>query len=342
MAKLDRPPVFNRRWRITLEDHIQSLEWSKDGSALAVATISGPISVLDPTSGAIKQKYAGHGFGTLVLGWHPDQRQLVSGGQDGKVKLWSLDSPEAKASLPMGSAWVEVLKWSPNGKFLAVSAGKKLAIIDPEMNQLTAYPDQPKTIADLVWFGNSRQFATGGFGGVRFWSPTGTEMCEEFEWRGAILKLALSPDEKLLAAGAQESTVHFWYVKDGKDLEMSGYPLKVRELSWDSSSKMLATGGGELITIWNCGGKGPAGSQPIQLGLHTEPLASLTFQKRGPLLASGCITGKVVLWCPSLSEKHLAFSTLPDDEGVANLQWSPSDGLLAVGGDRGTVEVYSV
>lgn len=342
MAKLDRPPVFKRRWQVTLEDHIQSLEWSRDGSLLAAATISGPIAILDPGTGTTKQMLPGHGFGTLSLSWHPDHRRLASAGQDGKVRVWDAPAGAEIQHFPGGAAWVEQVSWSPNGKHLAIGAGKKLSLCNSALDQVHAYPDQPKSIADLVWTSHSREFLTGGFGGVTFWSPDQREPVKQFEWRGAILKLALSPDEKLLAAGSQESAVHFWFMKNGKDLEMSGYPLKVRELSWDADSRQLATGGGELVTVWNCSGKGPAGTTPVQLALHTEPIGALAFQHRGPMLASGCTSGKIALWYPAGQARHLGFGTLDEEEGVSQLAWSPSDGLLAVGGERGTIQVYSV
>ncbi|HMP41901.1 MAG TPA: WD40 repeat domain-containing protein, partial [Roseiflexaceae bacterium] len=69
-------------------------------------------------------------------------------------------------------------------------------------------------------------------------------MKRKFEWKGSVLVLAVSLDGKYIAAGAQNASVHFWICRDGTDLEMSGYPRKVRELAWDSSSSYLATGGG--------------------------------------------------------------------------------------------------
>jgi WD40 repeat protein len=64
-----------------------------------------------------------------------------------------------------------------------------------------------------------------------------------FEWKGSILRLAWSPNGRFVATGDQDSTVHFWFEEDRRDLQMSGYPTKVREL-WNAASRYLATGGG--------------------------------------------------------------------------------------------------
>jgi hypothetical protein len=69
--------------------------------------------------------------------------------------------------------------------------------------------------------------------------------------------------------------------------EMSGYPTKVRELSWDSGGRYLATGGSAIVTIRDCGGKGPASSRALHLDGHETVLTALEFQHRGELAMSG-------------------------------------------------------
>jgi len=92
-----------------------------------------------------------------------------------------------------------------------------------------------------------------------------------------MLALAWSPNGQYLATGDQDSTVHFWMVKTGEDLMMSGYPTKVKELSWDSSSRYLATGGGTMPCVWDCSGEGPANTMPQQFEAHTERVTVLAL-----------------------------------------------------------------
>ena len=129
-------------------------------------------------------------------------------------------------------------------------------------------------------------------------------------------------------------------MKDGKDLEMTGYPRKVRELSWDATSTYLATGGGHQITVWNCTGKGPAGSEPISFDLHADPLSSLAFQNRGPLLASACTGGMLALWFPGGLKRVLIQTKV--NGGISQLAWAPNDRLIAAGGETGSVSVWAV
>lgn len=340
MAKLTQPPTLAQRWLANLEDHIIAVAWSPDGSTLAAASIAGPIVLFDASSGNRKHDWNGHGFGTTHLAWQPNGKLLASTGQDGKVRLWDTQAGKEAIALDAGAAWVERVAWSPRGDILISAAGKKMRAWNDRGELLRVYPDQPSTIADVSWAPKAREFAVAGYGGVSFFNTDSDEQRTRFDWKGSVLTVAWSPDAKFIAGGAQNCSVHFWYMKSGKDLEMTGYPLKVRELSWDFTSTYLATGGGNLVTVWDCTGKGPAGSTPISLELHEEPLAALAFQSRGPMLASGCEQGILALWFPGSWKRALTQAKFAS--GISQLAWSPSNTRLAVGGDSGAVAVYAV
>src|SRR5436853_350788 len=99
------------------------------------------------------------------------------------------------------------------------------------------------TIADLAWCCDGRIFTTATYGGLTNWSVESDAPRHHFEHDGSCLAIAWSPDEKYLAAGNQDATLHFWRRPVGDDAQMWGYLSKVRELSWDRTSRFLATGG---------------------------------------------------------------------------------------------------
>ena len=226
MARLTTPPCPELRWRQPLGDHVIAIGWSTDGSTVAAASVAGPVSLFDVSTGSPKHTLRGHGFGTTALSWHPDDKRLATAGQDGKVRLWDAQSGTEIATLDGGAAWVEHLAWQPKGDYLVSAAGKKLRLWKSDATLAKAYPDSLSTIAGVVWSPRGKEFVAAGYGGVTFFRPDADGPISQFEWKSSILAIAWSPDGNMLAGGGLDATVHFWYVKSGEDLQMAGYPTK--------------------------------------------------------------------------------------------------------------------
>ncbi len=330
---------FRLGWTATVADHVISLSWSTDGHRVAIAAVSGPISVLDAATGKAVHELTGHGFGTTVVAWQPGGTHLASAGQDGKVRLWDALAGTESLALDGGGSWVEQLTWSPDGKLLAAAAGKRTRVWDAAGTLVRELPLQPGTVTDLAWRPGTQLLAVLAYGAATTYDPVlGVEPVKRFEWKGSPLRMAWSPDGNVLAHGNQDATVHFWYYQSGADLQMYGYPTKVRELSWDFSSRFLATGGGPMACIWDCGGKkGPEGSKPQMLEGHEENLTDIAFQARGYLLASGAGDGRVLLWQPANKKAPLIGQHRFTNAEASTLAWSPDDKSLAAGSGAGGV-----
>jgi WD40 repeat protein len=241
-----------------------------------------------------------------------------------------------------GAAWVERVAWSRDGSTLATAAGKKVRLWDITRGEMShEYAAHASTVADIAWRPNTDLLSVAAYGAVRVYDPAKAQPVSTFAWKGSVLKLCWSPNGATLAHGNQDASVHFWYADTGRDLHMSGYPSKVRELSWDFTGRFLAPGGGEAVCVWDCGGKGPEGTQPKMLEGHTVPISAVAWQRRGFLLASGDGAGRVVLWQPANRTPLIGGATFEGTD-ISGVSWSPGDRLLAVGSGAGTVGVFCV
>ncbi len=335
-----RPKSLKLVWRAPVSDHVIALEWSPDRSFLAAAEVSGQICLFDAKEGALVKAWPGHSFGTTSVSWHPTSPSLLaSSGQDGKVAIWDASSSETEPTrtFTAGASWVTKTQWSPDGRYLIAAAGKLLRLWDASGKLVREYSEHLSTVSDIQWKPKSQEFASSCYSRLQVWTPDKDEPQQTFEWKGSILRLAWSPDGNYIATGDQDSTVHFWIIKTGNDLMMSGYPNKVQELSWDCTSRYLATGGGEVPCVWDCSGKGPAGTTPKQLEAHQDKVTVVTYQNHGKYLASGGLDGLVALWQPESRQALLA--KVQTQSPISQLCWSGTDSLLAVGTDSGEVLV---
>lgn len=337
MLGLKTRPALKSTWQATLGGHVISVASTREAIAAAIA--DGPIILLDATSGRRLAEFDGHRNGCSQVAWR-NPETLASAGCDGLVRIWNPQLGTETLTLEAGADWVERVAWSPSGQYLACAAGRHLRIWDfnhPSHPSLS-FPAQQSTIADIAWKpGHENILASCGYNGLAFWSPTSTEPIRKFDWKGSMLALSWSPDGKYIATGNQDSTIQFWNIASAKELHMSGYRAKIRELSWDCTSRFLATGGSATAVVWDCSGKGPAGSKPLLLDFHSTLLTQLAFQHNGGLLASGCSEGLLALW---RVHKETILGTTHLGSAITQISWAPSNRRLAAATSAGLLAMF--
>jgi WD40 repeat protein len=89
--------------------------------------------------------------------------------------------------------------------------------------------------------------------------------------------------------------------------------------------------------VWDCAGKGPAGTTPRILEGHAGRVTALDYQRAGHLLASGAQDGNVLLWNAGKSSAALRQFRLGSP--VTEVRWSPDGKRVALGARDGSVAV---
>jgi len=331
-----------KHWAATLDDYVIDLAWSPDSGLLAAASAAGPITLFRTPDGSAAHQFAGHELGTNCLAFGSASPWLASGGQDGAVKIWDAAAGQHVATTRLGIAWVDHLGWSAtsgradSAPRLAAAAGRSLSLLATDGTLLKKLPETKKTISAIAWHPSGGCIADASFGSVRLWDSDDFLLQKELPYNNGIHALIWSPDGKWLVSGNQDPSVHLWVPEADLELHMSGYEGKVKHLSFDKTSRWLATSGGRDACVWDCAGAGPEGREPTMLP-HESPICAVTFQKDHSLLATAAQDGTVNLWSPERKQPLRATVRLPTP--ATKLAWSPDDQYLAIGSAQGVVYV---
>jgi dipeptidyl aminopeptidase/acylaminoacyl peptidase len=238
----------------------------------------------------------------------PDGRTVATGGRvDRKVRLWDAASGRELATLGEHSLSVRDLAFSNDGKRLA-SAGL----------------DKTTIVWDLPRWRELRRLEEVG--------------------KVAVVRLAFSPDGRLLAAAAEGnlgSELRLWDVATGqarRTLEMPSPPYRV---VFSPDGRRLATNGDwneSVVRVWDT----DTGQQLHALTGHDTAAPSLAFSPDGRLLASGgCEKDNTVrLWELATGQEVRRFHI--EHSGTLALAFSPDGRRLASGGGDSTVLVWDV
>jgi len=323
-----------------VEDFPVAMAWAPDGRSLVVGGGEGRLCLVG-IDGTVQQ-LGEHAPGVLELAWQPKGAMLASSGQDGAVRLWQTADPQGGSRvLQQSMRWPAGLAWRADGKQLAFASGKDLLLFDADGQLSRTLAGHGAALSHVLWRGRDALLAAGN--GALFVDRVDNGEIEQLVLEGTPLTLALSPDLKIAANGLADGTVNFRYLNSRKRSRMSGYAGKVDQTAWSANSRWLATAstGASSIVVWDFSGKGPEGSEPLQLEAHEERISSLVCQSNGPLLASAGRDWRVALWRPGPGSRTALDIQLLDGP-AALAAFSPDGRVLAVAQTSGKLRFFAV
>jgi WD40 repeat protein len=261
-----------------------------------------------------------------------DGKRIILGGDDGK--LVALDAKGEKQVLATDAKrrWIDNVALHADGS-LAWSAGKTAFV-----QQLKGEPrahDVASTVGGLAFAPKGFRLAIAHYNGVTLWFPNmAASKPESLEWKGSHLGVTFSPDGRFLVTTMHESALHGWRLADVKNMRMSGYPSRVRSMSWSTGGKGLATSGADCVIVWPFASKdGPMGKEPGMLAPMKGKVTVVACHPKSDILAAGYSDGTVML--VRLNDGAEVLARRRDDVPVSALAWSANGATLAFATEQG-------
>ena len=246
-------------------------------------------------------------------GRHVASAGTFSGSDDNRIQVWSADSCEPVASIPVGSDFVEFVAYRPHSRELAWG-----------------------TRAGGIWLADPAK-------------PQDRSRLE-VEDTGPIYRMAFSPDGARLATGGKNGEAHIWNVATRKlERKLKGHVKNVNGVRFSPDGKLLVTGGqDEWLLVWSMANL----DAPIRkLGLHGGS-NEFAFNKEGTLLAAGSDKRRISMWKVADWEKTFQLNSQVGVRSVfgfhptrGDLAFDGERGVLRIllnPGDAGTAGIKSV
>jgi WD40 repeat protein len=329
---------LTKHWAAVLDDYVIDLAWSPDGTQLAAASASGPVSIFQGSTGTKLHELPGHENGTNCLAWRPSvtptpaaassdtpssrpsslasSLTLATGGQDGAVKLWDTSAGQHTATANLGTAWVEHLAWRP----VPATANP------PSGSDLHPSPFTPH--ASLL-------AATAGRD-LTFLSPDASIRHRFKSAPKTLSAIAWHPQGGALAA-AYFGGVCLWDADDFVAQKEFAYANGIHALVWSSDGRWLVSGNQDpSVHLWL-----PEEDQEFHMSGYEGKVKELSFDRTGRWLATGGGRDACIWDCLGAGPEGREPAMLPHDAKVCAVAFQKKFGVLATASQDGTLMLWS-
>lgn len=315
--------------------HVVAAAFLDGAPALALADGA----ILLDAAGAARRVVA-HSEATLLVAAN-DGRRLVTGGDDGRLVATSAEGA-SETLVDEKGAWIDALALRGDGA-LAWSAGRKVRARDAQ-GQVKDWA-APSSVRGLCFLPKGYRLAIAHYAGASLWFPNSDARAESFEWKGAHLDVAVSPDGRFLVTSMQENALHGWRIADKANMRMTGYPAKTRSFSWSHDGNWLATSGAEGCIVWPFKDKnGPMGKAPHECGVRPAKVTSVACHPSSLVIAIGYEDGWVMLVRLTDASELLVRSTETSARAgaITALAWDARGERLLFGAADGAAGLLSL
>ena len=316
---------------------------SPDGTRLAVVGGTG-VQVNDARTGARLALFTGYTHQVLAVAVSPDNRTVATGGDDGSIHLWDVDTSEPRSILRAHTD-TRSLTFSPDGRRLAGGGIGTIRLWDVDTGEALAVLEGGHSgpVLSLAFSPDGRTLASGGVYSKVHWWDLATRRLERSLESPLVLSVAFSPDGQTLASRSEDHEIQLWDTDTGAHRHtLFSHTSAVFSMAFSPDGRTLAIGEGQpinAIRLWDVN----TGEERGTLAGHGAPVLSVMFSPDGQALASVGLDGTVALWKTGaepdqvVAEQHVL-------QGVSGLvhsvAYSPDGRTLASGSEDGSIRCW--
>lgn len=232
---------------------VRAVAFSRDGKVLAAAggapAQAGELKLWDVEKRSELRTIKGHSDCIYAVAFSPDGKQVATSSYDKLIKLWDVDSGKEVRTLKDHIDAVYALAFTPDGKRLvSAAADRSVKVWDVESGtRLYTMSEALDGLNTVALDPTGKLVAAGGLDkSIRIWSlgdRGATLLRSLIAHEDAILKLAWSPNGKLLVSTSADRTIKVFRPEDLTELKtFADQPDWVLSVDFAPDAKSFAAG----------------------------------------------------------------------------------------------------
>jgi WD40 repeat protein len=235
--------------------------------------------------------------------------------------------PEIKTEVPVVSP-VASVKFSPDGKLLAVGGYREVRLLDSGTGKVLAtLSGHADYVRSIEFSPDGKMLAAGGgppqrWGEIKVWDVQSHQLLKTMQGHSdCIYSIAWSPDGKLIASGSYDKMAKLWDVASGKEaFNLKDHIDAVFAVAFSPDGKRLATASQDrTVKIWDVA----TSRRLYTLSDASDGLNTVAYSPSGDRIAAAGYDKTIYVWRLGDEDGHLDQSLIADEDSILSLLWSP-------------------
>jgi Tol biopolymer transport system component len=245
--------------------------------------------------------------------------------------------PDIKPRVPMPAA-ITALAYHPKGGLLAAGGHKEVLLLDLSAGEVVHKLDgQPGEVTALAFSrdGNYLAAASGASGSpaqVKVYSlvssgiPAANPQFMLTGHKDAILDIAWSPDNKILATSGYDRLIKLWDALTGKEIRsLRDHSDAVYGLAFSPDGKYLASGAADrAVKVWEVA----TGIRLFSLGEATDWVYAVAWSPDGRHIAAAGVDRSIRVWSFTPTGGKIVHSVFAHEGPITRLIYAPNGTML--------------
>jgi WD40 repeat protein len=287
----------------------------------------------------VRAMLRGHQGTVFGVAFSADGKRVVSGGDDGTVRVWDASGAGAPVVL-RACQRVFGVAFSADGKRVASACGDgTVRVWDASgAGNPVVLRGHRDAVLSVAFSADGKRVASAGEDRtVRVWDASGVGDPVVLKGhQGRVYGVAFSPDGKVASASA-DSTVRVWDVSGASQRAVLSGQQGVYSVAFSPDGKRIVSAGKDAtVRVWDASGTG----KPLELPGHDDAVLGVAFSPDGQRVVSASADSTVRLWDASGAGDPVV---LRGHQGkVYGVAFSPDGKQVVSAGKDAMVRVWDV